>query len=109
MKVSEQCGIAAANNTAIPFLVRPHLQQCIQAWRPYRQKDIDMLESVQRRATKMIPNLSNINYEMRLKVGGLTTLETRRLSGDYIEVFKILTMCDNIDKDISFSVKEEKD
>ena len=38
-----------------------------------------MLERVQRRATKMIPKLRNIGYEMRLKEFGLTTLETRRL------------------------------
>ena len=43
------------------------------------------------RATKMIPKLRNISYEMRLKECGLTTLETRRLRGDQIEVFKILT------------------
>ena len=59
-------------------IVRPHLEYCIQAWRPYRKKDIDMLERVQRRATKMIPKLRNISYEMRLKECGLTTIETRR-------------------------------
>ena len=48
-------------------IVRPHLEYCIQAWRPYR-KDIDMLERVQRRATKKIPKLSNISYEMHLKM-----------------------------------------
>ena len=38
----------------------------------------------------MIQKLRNISYEMRLKECGLTTLETRRLRGDQIEVFKIL-------------------
>ena len=38
----------------------------------------------------MIPKLRNISYEMRLKECGLTTLETRRLRGDQIEVFKLL-------------------
>ena len=128
MKVSEQCGIAAAKGNQIlglirrnivykekkliiplyKTIVRPHLEYCIQAWRPYRKKDIDMLERVQRRATKMMPKLRNISYEMRLKGCGLTTLETRRLRGDQIEVFKILNGYENIDRNIFFTVKEER-
>ena len=50
-------------------------------------QDIDMLERVQRRATKMIPKLRDISYEMRLKECGLTTLEIRKLKVDQIEVF----------------------
>ena len=48
-----------------------------------------MLERIQRRATKMIPKLRDLSYEERLKECSLTTLETRRLRGDKIEVFKI--------------------
>ena len=59
-----------------------------------------MLERVQRRATKMIPKLRNISYEMRLKECGLTTLETKRLRGDQIEVFKILNGYENIDRNM---------
>ena len=59
-----------------------------------------MLERVQRRATKIIPKLSNISYEMHLKECGLTILETRRLRGDQIEVFKILKGYENIDRNI---------
>ena len=57
-----------------------------------------MLERVQRKATKIIPKLRNISYEMRLKECGLTikTLETRRLRGDQIEVFKILKILTEI-------------
>ena len=69
MKVSEQRGIAKGNQILglirrnitykgkkliIPLykaIVTPHLEYCIQAWRPYRKKDIDTLEHIQRRAT----------------------------------------------------------
>ena len=67
-----------------------------------------MLERIQRKATKMIQKLQNISYEMRLKECGLTTLETRRLRGDQIEVLKILNVYENIDINILFSVKEER-
>ena len=69
-------------------------------WIPYRKKDIYTLERIQRRATKIIPELRDLDYEERLKACGLTTLETRRLRGDQIQVFKILNRHDNIDRTI---------
>ena len=45
---------------------------------------------------------------MRLNECGLTTLETRRLRGNQIEVFKILNGYDNIDIFMFFSVKKER-
>ena len=70
-------------------LGRPHLEYSIQAWRPHFQKDIDLLEGVQRRATKPIPDLEDKSHEDRLRCLNLTTLETRRIGGDLIEVLKI--------------------
>ena len=56
----------------------------------------------------MIQKLRNISYEMRLKECGLTTLETRRLIGDQIEVFKILNGYGNIDR-IIFSQSRKRE
>ena len=55
----------------------------------------------------MIPELTDLSYEERLKECGLTTLETRRLRGDQIEVFKILNGYENIDRNTVFSLKKE--
>jgi len=70
-------------------LIRPKLEYSIQAWRLYLRKDIDLLEKVQRRATKLMCRDKSVGYYERLRYLGLTTLETRRLRGDLIEVFKI--------------------
>src|SRR6266536_1931380 len=81
-------------------LVRPHLDYCSQAWNPYLIKDIKMLERVQRRATKMIKECKGMSYEDRLKKTGLTTLETRRIRADLIEVYKIVNSIDKIDREL---------
>ena len=51
----------------------------MQAWRPHYKKEIDMLEKVQRRATKMVEGFEGYSYSDRLRILGLTTLETRFL------------------------------
>ena len=71
-------------------LVRLHLEYCVQPWRPYLTQDIEMLETVQRRVTKMIYGFNDLIYEQRLKRLDIITLETSRLRGDLIEVFKII-------------------
>ena len=85
-------------------LVRPHLEYSVQAWRPHFRGDIDLLEGVQRRATKLITSISNKSYEDRLHILNLTTLETRRLRGDLIEVFKIFKGFDNLDSSMFFEL-----
>ena len=48
-----------------------------------------MLESMQRRATKIIPSLKNLSYENRLKELNMHSLERRYMRGDMIEVYKM--------------------
>jgi ribonucleases P/MRP protein subunit RPP40 len=65
-------------------------------------KDIDILEKVQRRATKMIKECAEKTYEERLETVSLTTLECRRTNTDLIEVFKILKGCEGIEERLFF-------
>ena len=72
-------------------MVRSHLDCCCSVWTPYRKWDIEALEKVQRRATKMLPALKNLPYKDRLKACNISTLHYRRIRGDMIETYKILT------------------
>ena len=71
--------------------VRPNLEYAAPVWSPHRKQDIKMLEKIQRRATKLIPELKNVRYEDRLLKLNLTTLEERRTVGDLIQLYKILS------------------
>ena len=61
--------------------VRPILENCIQFWCPYLVQNIDMLEKVQKRATKMIPGIRFLPYRERLARLKMFSLKCRRLRG----------------------------
>ena len=86
-----------SKETVLPLyksLVRPHL-------------GIKLLEGVQPRATKLIKGIDNYHYEVYLRQLGLMSLETRRVKGDLIEVYKFLNGGYTIDSDI-YTVSRKK-
>ncbi len=88
--------------TLYKSLVRPHLEYGNTIWHPKLKRVIKSLESVQRRATKMVPSLANLSYPERLKELNLPTLVYRRRRGDMIQAYKIFHNQYDLDKDIFF-------
>ena len=72
-------------------MVRPHLEYAQQVWQPHLKKHITMIENVQRRATKQIAGFSELSYYERLRSLDMPNLLYRRLRGDMIEVYKMLS------------------
>uniref|UniRef100_A0A8C5LYI6 Reverse transcriptase domain-containing protein n=1 Tax=Leptobrachium leishanense TaxID=445787 RepID=A0A8C5LYI6_9ANUR len=126
LRVSSQCNRAAGNasrmlgcvgrgissrkrEVLMPLyraLVRPHLEYCVQYWRPYLQKDIDILERVQRRATKMVYGLKEKSYQERLNDLNMYSLEKRRDRGDMIETFKYVKGIHKVEEGSIFKRKQ---
>ena len=71
-------------------MVRSHLDYASSVWSPYTMKHVEMI-GVQRRATKQLTGLSEMSYQERLQYLKLPTLAYRRMRGDMIQVYKMIS------------------
>ena len=76
-------------------LVRPHIEFANVVWHPYLRKDIESVERLQMRATRLVPSLKKLPYIDRLRELRLPTLAHRRVRGDAIQTFKIVKGLDD--------------
>jgi len=108
LDMSQQCALAAQKSTLIlghfqrsvasrsrevivplcSALVKPHLEYCVQMWRSQYRRAMDMLECVQRWATKIIQWMEHLSYKDRLRELGLFSLEKRRFQCDLRVTFQ---------------------
>jgi ribonuclease P/MRP protein subunit RPP40 len=127
LKPSMQCARAAARANAIlgqlsravsyrdkvtfiklfKVYVRPHLEYAVVSWSPWTVEDKEVLEKVQRRAVGMVSNLRGRTYEARLAELGMTTLSDRRVRGDMIATYKIMSGKDKVEPGVFFDLVAE--
>ena len=88
--------------------IRPHMEFSVQAWSPWTQYDIGILESVQERAVKAVSGLKGTSYLDRLNEIGMLSLEARRVRGDMIEMWKILHQIDDVDPQSWFTMANSR-
>jgi len=77
--------------------VKPHMEFAIQVWSPYLKRDIESLQRAQRRATKLVKEFLKLSYEDRF-----CKLVDRRLRGDLIETYKVVTAKEKVRKEDFF-------
>ena len=86
---------ALLDNKTLPLLykslVRPHLEYGNVVWGPFYKEDEKLVEKVQKRATKVIPQLKGMQYDERLRSLNLPSLQYRRRRGDMIFAYKVMT------------------
>ena len=82
--------------------VLPLLEYCTVVWCPFYVKDIEVLEKVQRRFTRILPDFRDLPYSDRLVKYNLSSLFARRLHFDLVCVYKIIHGFIDVDPDVFF-------
>ena len=98
----QSCGLLYAYNTFVliryngdTFITYLYMYaSCV--WCPHLKKDRDLIEQVQRRATRLVPETKGLPYNSRLIGLQLPTLNYRRQRTDIIQTFKIIKKIDSV-------------
>lgn len=85
-------------------LIRPILEYCTNTWCPHLRKHEIALETIQRRATKIIPAICDLSYSERLQKLNLDTLYFRRRRSDLLLVYRILNNIDSLNSESFFEL-----
>ena len=85
--------------------VRPHLEYAQATWAPFLAKHVNLIENVQKRATRLVDGFKDLEYSERLRNLQLPTLAHRRHRGDMIEVWKHFNVYDRATLSTSFQPK----
>jgi len=94
--MSQQCTLTAQKANPqkrvllYSALVKPNLEYYIQTSGPQHRKDVELLDWVQRKLSKMLAGLEHLAYEERLREMDLFSLEKRRLLADYLVAFQCI-------------------
>ena len=95
--------------TLLKSLVIPLLEYCCQLWNPWKAKDIQAIEAIQRTLKFKITEVQHLNYWERLHELKLCSLQRRRERYIIIYIWKIAQhMVPNIDGTMGHTIKKRE-